>query len=325
MTKEKQRMEFRYYEMPAGEYVLPKIGRGWEQEYGLGYDQMLHFHNLLEIGYCYDGDGFMIISGKEYRYQGGNFTIIPENIPHTTISAPGHICKWEFLFVDVEAFLRDVLVPGQRNRDVILAEINRDAFFFEPGEEEQLRRIVRFMIEECREQKDYYQQSLKGSLYILMTAILRLGNSKVRIESEESSAHGQGNYIDQAIRYISSNYQEDLRASDIAASCGLSESHFRRMFESSMNMKPMDFLNLVRIREACRLIEREEIPIRDVGYKVGYMIPSTFNRNFRKLTGMTPISWKKEKGKAAGFFRNFRISARKGWEGIDFLQEDQTR
>ena len=57
MPKEKPRMEFRYYDIPKGEYVLPKLGKGWEQEYGIGYGRMLHFHNYLEIGYCYHGKG----------------------------------------------------------------------------------------------------------------------------------------------------------------------------------------------------------------------------------------------------------------------------
>jgi hypothetical protein len=45
VAKKKKKMEFRYYDIPKGEYVLPKLGKGWEQEYGKGYDGMLHFHN----------------------------------------------------------------------------------------------------------------------------------------------------------------------------------------------------------------------------------------------------------------------------------------
>ena len=46
MAREKQKIEFRYYDIPREEYVLPKLGKGWEQEYGLGYGRMLHFHNI---------------------------------------------------------------------------------------------------------------------------------------------------------------------------------------------------------------------------------------------------------------------------------------
>jgi len=54
---------------------------------------MLHFHNLLEIGYCYHGSGRLIIEDREYRYSDNMYTFIPKNVPHTTISDPGNICR----------------------------------------------------------------------------------------------------------------------------------------------------------------------------------------------------------------------------------------
>lgn len=34
MAKKKKRIEYRYYEIPEDTYVLPLLGKGWEQEYG---------------------------------------------------------------------------------------------------------------------------------------------------------------------------------------------------------------------------------------------------------------------------------------------------
>lgn len=44
MAKKKKRMEYRYYEIPADTYVLPLLGKGWEQEYGVGIRDMLHLY-----------------------------------------------------------------------------------------------------------------------------------------------------------------------------------------------------------------------------------------------------------------------------------------
>ena len=67
MAKTKKKLQFRYYTIPTGEYILAKIGKAWEQEYGLGYGEMLHFHNYLEIGYCYSGKGRLIIENKKWK------------------------------------------------------------------------------------------------------------------------------------------------------------------------------------------------------------------------------------------------------------------
>lgn len=44
--KKKQEIEFRYYEVPEGELVLPLIGKSWIREYGNDTVARLHVHNL---------------------------------------------------------------------------------------------------------------------------------------------------------------------------------------------------------------------------------------------------------------------------------------
>ena len=59
--KEKDTMELRFYEVPQGEYVLALLGDNWIRDYG--HDESnLHFHNLMEIGYCKNGTGELILN-----------------------------------------------------------------------------------------------------------------------------------------------------------------------------------------------------------------------------------------------------------------------
>ena len=68
--RRKPKMEFRYYQMSAGSPILALLGQKWVQNYGNDVDY-LHFHNYLEIGYCYGGDGFMVLGEEEKRFYGG--------------------------------------------------------------------------------------------------------------------------------------------------------------------------------------------------------------------------------------------------------------
>lgn len=52
--KRKPKMELRYYKMPEGSPILALLGQKWVQNYGNDIDY-LHFHNYLEIGFCYEG------------------------------------------------------------------------------------------------------------------------------------------------------------------------------------------------------------------------------------------------------------------------------
>lgn len=313
MAKEKQKMEFRYYDIPKGDYVLAKLGKGWEQEYGLGMGRMLHFHNYLEIGFCYQGSGELVIEDRSYRYSDKMFTVIPENIPHTTISDPGHICKWEFLFINIKDFIQNEIKCDEISASEMLRIFNKRGTLKSMRNHPSLAKIILKIIEECREQPLYYKESIKGYIHALIIEVLRLDE-----EREKAKRSSKINtYIRDAIGYVGEHYQEDIKIADMAEVCGLSESHFRRIFEESMNMKPLDYVNMIRIDRACSLIQRGDMSMEDICYHVGYTTPSTFNRNFKRLTDKTPVEWKKTEVALEGGLANFHITAEKGWEGLE--------
>ncbi len=310
MPKEKPRMEFRYYDIPKGDYVLPKLGSGWEQEYGLGYGRMLHFHNYMEIGYCYHGRGELLIEDRVYKYGNKMFTIIPENIPHTTISAPGNICKWEFLFIDIKNFIKTEMKSDRMSADEIIRIINKRGTLKTAKNHPVLAELVRKIIEECRKEDIYYKESIKGYLRSFVIEVLRLDEER----EQASRANRVSRYIRAGIEYINAHYKEDIKVIDIAEETGLSESHFRRIFEESMKMKPVDYLNMVRVDEACRLIRQGELNMEQISVAVGFSTQSTFIRNFKRLTGMKPLEWRRVQSEGGSVRSDFHISAQKGWE-----------
>ncbi len=310
MAKKKKRMEYRYYEIPADTYVLPLLGKGWEQEYGAGIRDTLHFHNYMEIGYCYYGDGDLIIEDRTYHYQGGEFTLIPANIPHTTNSAPGHICKWEYLFVDIERFIKTEMHLDALLENRILSVVNRRGTMKTEKNHGIMARLIRNIIREYRDKNIYFEASVRGYLYSLVIEMMRLADERDR----SRRTYRVNEHIRGALEYVSEHYMDQVRVEDIAEACGLSESHFRRIFEDIMHMKPLDYVNLVRIDKACWLLSREDLSMEEVSYRVGYQTQSTFNRNFKRLTGYSPNQWKRKENNHEGILKNYQISALKGWE-----------
>ncbi len=307
----KQTIEFRYYDMPVEDYVLPKLGKGWEQEYGVYESHKLHFHNYLEIGFCYHGSGRVVISDQAFRYGDQMFTVIPANIPHTTESDPGHICKWEYLFIDTDSFIRNEMKDCKVPADEIIRIINKQGIFRTVEKCGHLAEIIRHIIEECRAAAPFYEESLKGYLRAFVIDILRLNQAQEEVNNNVR----YNDFVEKATGYVNEHYMEDIKVHNIAEFCGLSESHFRRIFEEITNMKPMDYVNMVRIDKACTLLFKEDISMQDLGKAVGYQTASSFNRNFRHLTGMSPLQWRnKEMKNGKNSLREYHISALKGWE-----------
>lgn len=68
----------------------------------------------------------------------------------------------------------------------------------------------------------------------------------------------------------------------------MSTSTLRRKFYSALGCAPSDYVHQVRIGAATAMLLAENMPVLDVCSQVGYMSLSSFNRQFRKLTGESP-------------------------------------
>ena len=131
--KKKDTMELRFYEVPQGEYVLALLGDNWIRDYG--HDESnLHFHNLMEIGYCKNGTGELILHEETKRYEPVMVSIIPQNYPHVTISdiaeGPSY---WEYLFFDPMVMIQELYPDNAVMQKKVLQMINRKALFSMSG------------------------------------------------------------------------------------------------------------------------------------------------------------------------------------------------
>ena len=87
-------------------------------------------------------------------------------------------------------------------------------------------------------------------------------------------------------------------------------------------MRPVEYVNLIRVDKACQLILREEVSMMDAGVRVGFQTVTSFNRNFKRITGYTPLKWKQKALSDSGeIHRQNRISAKMGWQADDAVPE----
>ena len=307
--KSKLKLEFRYYEIPQNEPVLAMLGSGWIREYGVGIES-LHFHNLIEIGYCYEGTGELIYDEVSIPYTAGTFTFIPANYPHTTNSTIGTFSRWEYLFVDTE-ILKEIFGNDPIFFSKVINRTNSRAIAMHTSEGPIISGLIRAICNEMRDKNELYHESVKSLLIALFLQIVRLNNSK----NEQMNAYnGLSSFITSAVEYIGSNYANNITIAELADVCHMSETHFRRLFEKAMNMKPVEYINLTRVQAACDYMKKHDSSMTTVAIKNGFQTTSTMNRNFNKFLGVTPYQWKSHPENYEGKLLNFKITALKGWD-----------
>lgn len=100
--------------------------------------------------------------------------------------------------------------------------------------------------------------------------------------------------IQRAKDYIARNYSENITLQDVASQLYLHPNYFSTLFSSKANISFRDYLRLVRIENAKRLMQQPEMRIADIALKVGYNDISHFNRAFKRITSMTPSDYRKQ-------------------------------
>lgn len=97
------------------------------------------------------------------------------------------------------------------------------------------------------------------------------------------------------VEYIGSHYTErDISVSELAAMADMSEVYFRKLFHRLYQAAPLQYIKQLRLSRAMELLESDMYPIHEVAHRVGYASEYYFCREFKRITGLSPMKFKKE-------------------------------
>jgi len=311
MSKKKDiRVELRYYAVPQNEYSLGLLGDSWNRVY---HNDILdlHFHNLLEIGFCHSGDGSMVFDdGVIIPYSSGTFTVIPQNMPHSTWSSGSDPNYWEFLFVDVENFVSGTYISDPIFAHELNARIKKRYFVQTETDQPALAGTIKAILLEKKESMEFGAEIEKC---LVQKLLLQIARSNPFEGKKGDHPLKRRKMMLESLDYVNEHYAEPIKIHALAKTCHMSETHFRRMFEDTIHMMPVDYINYVRIQKSCELLHSANDTIENVAAKVGFISQSTFNRNFLRFVGVSPHKWKTAADNYEVKLQNYKITALKGW------------
>ncbi len=98
--------------------------------------------------------------------------------------------------------------------------------------------------------------------------------------------------IDDAVRYIESNYTESFSLDWFVGKCAMNVSDFSRRFKERAGCPLFEFINRQRVARACALLKSSGLSIIDIAEAVGYNNLSFFNRYFLRIVGVSPREYR---------------------------------
>lgn len=85
----------------------------------------------------------------------------------------------------------------------------------------------------------------------------------------------------------------DFNVEKLAEFAFISRSNLHRKFKNLLDLSPVDFIRIVRLKKAAQLIKEEGCRVNEVCYLVGINSPSYFIKLFQKQFDMTPKEFEK--------------------------------
>jgi len=98
--------------------------------------------------------------------------------------------------------------------------------------------------------------------------------------------------IAQVVDYITKVFYEPISVAQAAEMANMTEITFSRNFQSITGHSFVEFLNRIRIGQACAMLYATDDQITAIAQEVGYKNLANFNRHFLKIRSMTPTEYR---------------------------------
>ncbi|MCH7396458.1 AraC family transcriptional regulator [Belliella sp. DSM 107340] len=256
------------------------------------YDN-LHFHSEYQIMTIIEGKGTYFIGDSFGNFNSGDTFIIGANLPHFFRSNQEYYSPENGLLSQNISILFSPDALGEKFKDLQefhvikrFLEKSKSGLFLKGVARKKLLKSSKKITEKNGFDRLIYLFKIFN--YLSQTDDLET-LSHVTYDTEIKA--GDTEKINSVIGFLLDNFTRDISLADAADVANLSVNAFCRYFKRHTRKTFSQFLNEIRIGNACRQLVEEDLSVKEAAFKSGYYNISYFNRQFKTITGCTPSSY----------------------------------
>ena len=103
-----------------------------------------------------------------------------------------------------------------------------------------------------------------------------------------AAQNGRLRAVSRALRRIHADFKEELDVEMLAREAHMGLSTFHHAFRAVTATTPLQYVKAVRLHKARTFLAEPDATAADAGRRAGYVSPSQFSREFKRLFGATP-------------------------------------
>lgn len=102
----------------------------------------------------------------------------------------------------------------------------------------------------------------------------------------------QNQLLGRILLFIEENLNRSFTIEELCSAFHCSRSYISHLFCSSTGHSFPEYLNLLRMEEARKLLAQTDFPITEIALKTGFSSSSYFSSLFRRMNGMSPSTYR---------------------------------
>lgn len=217
------------------------------------------------------------VDGEKLKVKEMDFLYIPEHCAHEFTFKPGSEGK---IFSYPVSIVRTIS-PAT---DQILTALSKP---FVGRVDQALERVTQFLCETVDGASLFRAQQVVGLAH---SVLANLAETRLAARaSEQRTKHARLFALDDL---ISKHISEGWTASNFASALSVSTGHLSRLCRAATGMGATAYIEQHQIQEACRLLAFTQLPVSEIGYRLGFIDPSYFSKRFRAARGQTPSDYR---------------------------------
>jgi AraC-like DNA-binding protein len=253
-----------------------------------------HYHPEVELVYITESYGKRIIGNSVEHFNAGDMVFLGSNIPHVWLND-------EVYYRGINK-MRAKCIVVYFNKDIFgscfyeLKEVGKVAALFDQAARGlnisgKTNSVIAQKLNALTKKKDF--EIIVGLFEILSilseSKDLTLINKEPYVSIDKKQKNDR---LSDVFKYINMHYADEIHLDYISKLANLTPQSFCRVFKAKTKKRFVEYLNEVRVSNACKQLIETDMSISEIAYQCGYKTVSNFNKLFKKISGITPKEYK---------------------------------
>lgn len=114
--------------------------------------------------------------------------------------------------------------------------------------------------------------------------------------SDITSSSLDESFIQKVIKTVEEHIENpQFSVEELSSIIGMSRSNLYNKLMSITGSSPSEFIRIIRLKKSLKLLEKTQMTVAEVAYKVGFNTPKIFTHYFKEEYKMTPTEYRKQK------------------------------